>query len=53
MTGNTVLPGLALGQAKVQAALRAVVALAGFVVGVGAEAAIFGRGRERSTWSSL
>jgi hypothetical protein len=31
MTGNTVLPGLALGQAKVQAALRAVVALAGFV----------------------
>jgi hypothetical protein len=52
MTGNTVLPGLALGQAKVQAALRAVVALAGFVVGVGAEAAIFGRGRERSTWSS-
>ena len=29
MTGNTVLLGLALGQAKGQAALRAVVALAG------------------------
>jgi uncharacterized membrane protein YoaK (UPF0700 family) len=51
MTGNTVLLGLALGQAKGQAALRAVVALAGFVVGVGAGAAIVGRGRERSTWS--
>jgi uncharacterized membrane protein YoaK (UPF0700 family) len=50
MTGNTVLLGLALGQAKGQAALRAVVALAGFVIGVGAGAAIVGRGRERSTW---
>jgi uncharacterized membrane protein YoaK (UPF0700 family) len=29
MTGNTVLLGLALGQAKGQAVLRAVVALAG------------------------
>jgi uncharacterized membrane protein YoaK (UPF0700 family) len=51
MTGNTVLLGLALGQAKGQAALRAVVALAGFVVGVGTGAAIVGRGPERSTWS--
>ena len=51
MTGNTVLLGLALGQAKGQAALRAVVALAGFVAGVGAGAAILGRGGERSTWS--
>src|SRR5215208_6665563 len=51
MTGNTVLLGLALGQAKGQAALRAVVALAGFIVGVGAGAAIVGRDPERSTWS--
>lgn len=51
MTGNTVLLGLALGQAKGQAALRAVVALAGFVVGVGAGAAIVGRGGGRSEWS--
>ena len=51
MTGNTVLLGLALGQAKGQAALRAVVALAGFVVGVAAGAAIVGPGRERSAWS--
>ena len=43
MTGNTVLLGLALGQAEGQAALRAVVALAGFVAGVGAGAAILGR----------
>jgi uncharacterized membrane protein YoaK (UPF0700 family) len=50
ITGNTVLLGLALGQAKGQATLRAVVALAGFVIGVGAGAAIVGRGRERSTW---
>ena len=51
MTGNTVLLGLALGQAKTQAALRALVALAGFVVGVAAGAAIVGPGRERSAWS--
>lgn len=51
MTGNTVLLGLALGQAEGQAALRAVVALAGFVVGVAAGAAIVGPGRERSAWS--
>jgi uncharacterized membrane protein YoaK (UPF0700 family) len=51
MTGNTVLLGLALGQAKGQAALRAVVALAGFIVGVAAGAAIVGPGRERSAWS--
>jgi uncharacterized membrane protein YoaK (UPF0700 family) len=51
MTGNTVLLCLALGQAKGQAALRAVVALAGFVAGVGAGAAIFGRDQEGSSWS--
>src|SRR3712207_9429394 len=47
MTGNTVLLGLAAGQAKGQAALRAMVALAGFVVGVAAGAAVVGPGRER------
>ena len=51
MTGNTVLLGLALGQAKGQAALRAVVALVGFVAGVGAGAAILGRDQEGSGWS--
>ncbi len=51
MTGNTVLLGLALGQANGQAALRALVALAGFVVGVAAGAAIVGPRRERSAWS--
>lgn len=50
MTGNTVLLGLAIGQAKAQTALRAVVALVGFVVGVAAGAAIVGPGRARSTW---
>jgi hypothetical protein len=50
MTGNTVLLGLALGQAKGQAALRAMVGLAGFVVGVASGAAVFGPGRERSAW---
>ena len=34
MTGNTVLLGLALGQAELQAALRSVVALLGFFSGV-------------------
>ena len=34
MTGNTVLLGLALGQAELQAALRSVVALLGFFIGV-------------------
>jgi uncharacterized membrane protein YoaK (UPF0700 family) len=51
MTGNTVLLGLALGQARGEASLRAVVALAGFIVGVAAGAAIVGPGRERSAWS--
>ena len=51
MTGNTVLLGLALGQAKGRAALRAVVALAGFIGGVAVGAAIVGPGRERSAWS--
>ena len=50
MTGNTVLLGLAIGQTEGQTALRAVVALVGFVVGVAAAAAIVGPGRARSPW---
>jgi uncharacterized membrane protein YoaK (UPF0700 family) len=53
MTGNTVLLGLAIGQAKPQAALRSGVALAGFVVGVAAGAAIVERGREDVAWPSV
>src|SRR3712207_7363631 len=49
MTGNTVLLGLAIGQAEAQTALRAVVDLAGFVVGAAAGAAIVGPGRARSS----
>jgi uncharacterized membrane protein YoaK (UPF0700 family) len=50
MTGNTVLFGLALGQAKGQAALRAIVALGGFIVGVGVGAVIVGPEGEEATW---
>ena len=50
MTGNTVLFGLALGQGEGRAALRALVALGGFVVGVAVGAAIVGQERERETW---
>jgi uncharacterized membrane protein YoaK (UPF0700 family) len=44
MTGNTVLLGLALGQADVQAALRSAVALAGFFAGSLLGASIVERG---------
>jgi len=44
MTGNTVLLGLALGQADAQAALRSTVALAGFFAGSLLGAAIVERG---------
>src|SRR5215212_658806 len=49
MTGNTVLLGLALGQAQGQAALRAVVALVVFTVGVAAGSMIVGSDREEAT----
>jgi len=52
MTGNTVLLGLALGQAQGQAALRAVVALVAFTVGVAAGSMIVGSDREEATWPS-
>lgn len=50
MTGNTVLLGLALGQADVQAALRSSVALLGFFAGTLLGAAIVERG-DRPIWS--
>jgi len=45
MTGNTVLLGLALGQAEVQAALRSTVALSGFFAGTLLGASIVERSR--------
>jgi len=50
MTGNTVLLGIAIGQADGQAALRAGTALGGFVCGVAAGAVVVGRKRERDVW---
>jgi uncharacterized membrane protein YoaK (UPF0700 family) len=51
MTGNTVLLGLSIGQADAQAALRAGIALAGFVAGAILGAAIVERGARAATWS--
>ena len=51
MTGNTVLFGIALGQAKGEEALRGGVALGGFVLGVAGGAVITeGRIEGRSVW---
>lgn len=50
MTGNTVLLGIAIGQAQGQAALRSGVALVGFIAGVTAGALIVERGREDAVW---
>lgn len=51
MTGNTVLLGIALGQANEEQALGVGVALAGFVLGVAGGAVITGRRLEgRSVW---
>ena len=51
MTGNTVLLGLALGQADLEGALRSTVALAGFVVGAVVGAAIVDRGPRGAIWT--
>jgi uncharacterized membrane protein YoaK (UPF0700 family) len=51
MTGNTVLLGLAIGQANVRGVLHAGTALAGFVLGVAAGAAIVERDPERTSWT--
>ena len=51
MTGNTVLLGLAIGQADGQGVLHAGTALAGFVLGVAVGAAIVERAPERTSWT--
>jgi uncharacterized membrane protein YoaK (UPF0700 family) len=51
MTGNTVLLGLAIGQADGRGVLHAGLALAGFVLGVAVGAAIVERGPERAVWT--
>lgn len=51
MTGNAVLLGLALGQAKLQASLHAGLALAGFVAGVAVGRMMVGESRERADWT--
>lgn len=51
MTGNTVLLGLALGQGRGLAALRSIVALGGFSLGVAIGAMIVLRGQRREGWS--
>jgi uncharacterized membrane protein YoaK (UPF0700 family) len=50
MTGNTVLLGLALGQGHVRAALRSVLALAGFAIGVALGAGIVDEPRRERDW---
>ena len=52
MTGNTVLLGLALAQAEVLAALRSIIALFGFSIGVFAGAIIVERESEPPEWPS-
>jgi uncharacterized membrane protein YoaK (UPF0700 family) len=51
MTGNTVLLGLAIGQADGRGVLHAGTALAGFVLGAAIGAAIVERGLERAVWT--
>jgi uncharacterized membrane protein YoaK (UPF0700 family) len=50
MTGNTVLLGLALGQAQGLAALRSAVALAGFLCGVAIGASIVRQEKSEDAW---
>jgi uncharacterized membrane protein YoaK (UPF0700 family) len=52
MTGNMVLLGLALGQGHVLEALRNLVALVGFVLGVGIGALVGERGGKTGEWDS-
>ena len=51
MTGNTLLLGIAAGQADAAAALRALTALAGFLAGAVLGAAIVERGPRTVVWS--
>src|SRR5579884_811830 len=50
MTGNTVLLGVAIGQARGLAALRSAIALLGFIVGAAVGAAIVGREQASDGW---
>jgi uncharacterized membrane protein YoaK (UPF0700 family) len=50
MTGNTVLLGLALGQAQGLAALRSAVALAGYLAGAACGALLIGRAAKPTLW---
>src|SRR5262245_64934360 len=50
MTGNTVLLGLALAQGEVLAALRSILALIGFAIGVFVGAIIVERESELAEW---
>jgi uncharacterized membrane protein YoaK (UPF0700 family) len=50
MTGNTVLLGLALAQGEVLAALRSILALIGFTIGVFAGAIVVERESEPAEW---
>ncbi len=50
MTGNTVLLGIAIGQADSEAVLHAVTALAAFICGVAAGAIAVGWKQERDIW---
>jgi uncharacterized membrane protein YoaK (UPF0700 family) len=50
MTGNAVLLGLAVGQGHGLAALRSVIALAGFALGVAIGAWVVERGPKRGEW---
>jgi uncharacterized membrane protein YoaK (UPF0700 family) len=51
MTGNTVLLGIALGEADAQGALRAAISIAGFVAGAVLGAAIVDRDAQDTVWS--
>lgn len=50
MTGNAVLLGLAIGQGQGLAALRSIIALAGFVVGAALGAIILEKGPHHTDW---
>ena len=50
MTGNTVLLGIAIGQADSEAVFHAATALAGFICGVAAGALAVGRKQEGTVW---
>jgi uncharacterized membrane protein YoaK (UPF0700 family) len=52
MTGNTVLLGLAVGQGRVLAAARSILALVGFAVGVTMGAMVVQRGPRGGDWPS-